>query len=138
MMPYIGDRSMGRALLSASKRGVNVIFLIPKEANMQQDYNMLFARSLQRKSAGRIRFFLSPLMCHAKLMIADRTSITLGSANLNRDGTSRGRQLNCISREPALVDAAQKDFDEKLARAVPCVNFPYSALTARIEGLFQG
>jgi len=138
MMPYIGDRSVGRALLSASERGVNVIFLIPEEANMQQDYNMLFARSLQRKGAGRIRFFLSPLMCHAKLMIADRSRITIGSANLNRDGTSRGRQLNCVSREPALAAAAQRDFNEKLARAVPCEHFPYAAFAARIEGLFQG
>jgi hypothetical protein len=36
------------------------------------------------------------------------------------------------------VAAAQRDFDEKLACAVPCENFPFSAFAARMEGLFQG
>ncbi len=72
------------------------------------------------------------------MMIADQSSVTLGSANLNRDGTSRGRQLNCVSREPALAAAARKDFDEMIAGAALCTNFSYSAVAARLEGLFQG
>jgi cardiolipin synthase len=138
MMPYIGERRMGRALLQASRRGVDITFLIPLRANMQQDYNMLSAMILQRRSGGKIRFYLTPLMCHAKLMTADRNRVTLGSANLNRDGTSRGRQLNCVSREPALAAAAQQDFDETLAGAALCTNFEFSSLLAHLEGLFQG
>jgi len=138
MMPYIGDRRMERAFLDAAARGADVAFILPRQANLQQDCNMLSARRMHRESGGRIRFFLTPVMCHAKMMLADGVRLTLGSANLNRDGVSRGRQLNCVSRDPALAAAAQRDFDETLAASRPASDFPYAPAAARLESLFMG
>lgn len=138
MMPYIGERSMERALLAASLRGTDVTLIIPSRSNFQQEYNMLSAKRLYERSGGRIKIYITTLMCHSKLMIADSRRATLGSANLNRDGTSRGCQLNCVCTDPAFVAAVQTDFDENLAGATLCRSFDYRPVKAFLEGIYAG
>lgn len=138
MMPYIGDRRAEAALLAAAARGAEVICVMPRRANLQNDYNYLAASRLRERSGGRIRIFLTPMMCHAKLMTADGARVTLGSANLNRDGLSRGWQLNCVSRDPALAEAAQRDFDAVLSGAEEAGELSFAPAAARLQELWAG
>ncbi len=137
MMPYIGDRRIEKALLTAAMRGVSICLILPQQANMQHDLNMYAAERLYSLSNGKIKVMLTPLMCHAKMMIADGCQLTLGSANLNRDGVSRGWQLNCFITEAAAVKAAADDFAAVLSGAAVCRDFVYSPLPAHLEAIMQ-
>ena len=138
IMPYIGDRRINTALAAAASRGVKVNIIMPAQANMQHDLNMLAAQRLFRHSGGGIRVWLSPRMCHAKLMISDGRTVTLGSANLNRDGTARGWQLNCVTEQPCIVEAVKLDFENELKNCMFCTDFRFSAIKAYIEDVLQG
>ena len=138
MMPYIGERRLNAALLQAAERGVEVLLVLPKKANLQHDYNMRAAERLYRDSGGLISVWLTPLMCHAKLMIADEDVVTLGSANMNRDATSRGLELNCVSRDNGFVAAALTDFEAHRAEAERHISFSYARLPALLEGFYAG
>lgn len=96
VMPYFQDiKKISEAIIKASKRGVKVKILIPKNPNYQKNSNYKCMKKLLKQSNNKIEVFLSSKMVHSKVIITDDT-ITIGSCNIAKKSFSSLSELNLI------------------------------------------
>lgn len=82
---FVPDPSLLMALCLASQRGVQIDLLIPERSNHRLS-DWARGRALRALAHAGGRVWLTPGMCHAKLVVVDDTLALAGSANL--DGRS--------------------------------------------------
>jgi cardiolipin synthase len=82
---FVPDPSLLMALCLAAQRGVQVDLLLPARSNHRLS-DWARGRSLRALARAGGRIWLTPGMCHAKLVVVDDTLALAGSANL--DGRS--------------------------------------------------
>lgn len=95
-MAYIGDPDINRAIVAASKRGVEVVILFSRAANIGNDINYHTLQQIWKDCA--LKVFLSDKMIHSKLMIFDDELIVMGSANLSLFSMQKAVELDVIVR----------------------------------------
>ena len=114
---FVPDRKFRKALVAASRRGVDVRVLIPAHSDnrLVQWTGQALARPLAR--AG-VRFFeYLPRMLHAKVAVVDGRWATVGSANTDYRSFFLNRELNLVSRSARLCEQLEHLFDEDLAQS---------------------
>ncbi len=114
---FVPDRKFRRAMVAASRRGVDVRVLLPAQSDSRlvQWTGRALARPLARMG---IRFFeYLPRMLHAKVAIVDGRWATVGSANTDYRSFFINRELNLVSRSARLCEELERLFREDVAQA---------------------
>ena len=134
-MAYLGDEDVTDALIAAAKRGIGVIFLFSREANIGNDLNYRTIHEIFTKAA--VDVYLTDTMIHSKLMLFDDRIAVFGSANLSVFSLQKSAELDLLVRDhPELlatlrdVIARRIDAGEKVASAnqLATYNRPLAAL----------
>jgi cardiolipin synthase len=101
---FIPDESLAKALELATKRGVSVRVLIPRQSNHQLAdlARGSFVRHL--KGVG-VEFGFYPRMIHAKAVLVDRKLALLGSANFDMRSLFLNYELGLLEYSPASLEA---------------------------------
>ncbi len=105
-MAYIGDPDISRAIIDASRRGVEVVILFSRAANIGNDINYRTLQQIWKDC--ELKVFLSDKMIHSKLMLFDDETVVLGSANLSVFSMQKAVELDLIVRGiPAFLEAVR-------------------------------
>ena len=105
-MAYIGDPDISRGIIDASRRGVEVVILFSRAANIGNDINYHTLQQVWKEC--ELKVFLSDKMIHSKLMFFDDETVVLGSANLSVFSMHKAVELDLIVRGvPAFLDAVR-------------------------------
>jgi cardiolipin synthase A/B len=118
-MAYIGDPDVMAAIADSANRGVRVTILFSRKANIGNDINYLALRALYQNAP--IEVYLTDTMIHAKLMLFDRETVLLGSANLSVFSMEAAEELDVLIRHtPDFVASLEPEIARRLA-AGQCV-----------------
>lgn len=101
---FVPDPSLLMALCLAAQRGVQVDLLLPARSNHRLS-DWARGRSLRALARAGGRIWLTPGMCHAKLVVVDETLALAGSANLDGRSLFLNYELMMAFHTP---DAAQR------------------------------
>ncbi len=101
---FVPDASLLMALCLAAQRGVQVDLLLPARSNHRLS-DWARGRSLRALARAGGRVWLTPGMCHAKLVVVDDTLALAGSANLDGRSLFLNYELMLAFHTP---DAAQR------------------------------
>jgi cardiolipin synthase len=96
-MAYIGDPDLSRAIVAASKRGVEVVILFSRAANIGNDINYHTLQQIWKDC--ELKVFLSDKMIHSKLMMFDEETVVMGSANLSLFSMQKAVELDVVVRD---------------------------------------
>jgi cardiolipin synthase len=121
MNPYVTEPSVVRALVAATTRGVQVRLIVPGRPNnkataaaMRHHYPALLGSG--------VAIWEYPAVAHAKVIVRDRTSVLVGTLNLDALSLYRNHEVQLQFQHPAVGEAFTRDlFDadiERSARAV--------------------
>ena len=116
--PYLVlDDTMAEALVTAVRRGVKVVVLVPGAI----DHNLV--RQASRSQFGRmlragieIHEYAAALL-HAKMMVVDGVWSTIGSTNLDNRSFALNEELNLVVYSAAVGRRLEQVFADDLARA---------------------
>lgn len=114
---FVPDRRLRETLANAAKRGVDVRVLIPARGDNRLVRWAGHALARPLKSSGVKFFEYLPRMLHSKLTLIDEQWTMLGSANTDYRSFFINRELNLISRAPALCQQLKGIFLEDLQQA---------------------
>lgn len=93
---YLGDDLITQELIARTKHGVRITVIMPEHTDIGHNGNMEMATRLLSESAtNTVRILLYPGMFHAKLILIDKKTAILGSANLNSLSLDRTGEV-CI------------------------------------------
>ncbi|MBQ3221596.1 MAG: phosphatidylserine/phosphatidylglycerophosphate/cardiolipin synthase family protein [Clostridia bacterium] len=126
------------AIVSAHKRGVAVILLVPENANFQNDLNRKTVRKIMKKTGNGVRVLFSRKMVHTKLVTSEKY-ISFGSTNITKKAFRQLNELNLFVRnEPtafvnALLDSVTEN-DGYCREIADYKEIKYKKLKAWIEG----
>ena len=95
-MAYIGDPDVTEAIIAAAGRGVAVTMLLSRKANIGNDLNYRTAHELFKRS--KLEIHLSDTMLHSKLMLFDKETVLMGSANLSVFSMLKAGELDIVVR----------------------------------------
>ncbi len=109
LMAYIGEKEVTDKIIEIANKGIEITILLPEKANLQNDLNMKTLKKLMKETDNKINAYLSKKMVHAKMIIIDEKIVTLGSANINKNGMTKLSELNVL-----LDKSNYRGFDEKL------------------------
>ena len=112
LMAYLGEPDITQTIIEAANRGVRINLLLPGKANLQHDLNMQVAKEILAKTDNRVKVFLSRNMIHAKLIRVDNRTVTIGSANLNKQAMGKLLELN------VLIKNYSDDFGQALDQSI--------------------
>lgn len=80
---YFSDPAVIELLASVSKKGIRIILIIPEAPDLHRNANYQAVGHLLTSAApGSVRVFLYPGIVHGKVILVDRSTMLLGSANL--------------------------------------------------------
>jgi cardiolipin synthase len=96
-MAYIGDPDISRAVAEASRRGVEVVVLFSRRANVGNDINHKAMRQLCRSA--RVTAYFSRKMIHSKLMLIDHRIAVFGSANFSVFSMQKAAELDLVVQD---------------------------------------
>ncbi len=114
---FIPDRRTQRLLNAAAGRGVDVRLLVPRKSDVrlaQWAAQAAYAELLE--NGVRIYEYL-PRMLHAKTIVADGRYATVGTANLDYRSFFVNYELNLFTRDPALCQKLNAQFQNDLKEA---------------------
>ncbi len=94
VMAYIGDQAINEVLIQKAGQGVEIHLYIPEKANLQNDLNRKYIKSLMKACEGNLNVYFCRDMIHGKLLVIDETYVTFGSANLNRNAMDLLKETN--------------------------------------------
>lgn len=119
--PYpCGDR-VETALLDAAERGVRVTLVAPYRPN--HVHNRVWVRKLRRRlrhpNIELLGFMGADGMTHAKLLVVDDRVATFGSLNFQEIEALTQKELNVVTRDPALVGELNGLFAADTAASEP-------------------
>jgi phosphatidylserine/phosphatidylglycerophosphate/cardiolipin synthase-like enzyme len=111
-----------RALLAARKRGVDVVVVADKKANVAQDqYGKSRAAFNALISAGAKVYVIDAYaISHDKVLIVDRVTVQTGSYNYSEAAAKRNSENVLVVRNnPRLAQSYLRHFERNLAQAKP-------------------
>jgi cardiolipin synthase len=110
---FVPDRYVLRAILDASRRGIDVRLLFPKVSDFFAVKSAMEGYYTKLLSAGvKIHEYL-PSMLHAKIMMLD-DFITLGSSNLNHRSFFKDLEVDVVLGQPATKALLREEFLQDL------------------------
>ena len=111
MAYFIPDQQILRALLAASRRGVDVRLILPENSNhiLSDWLSRGFYRSLLE--AGVTILLYRNAMIHAKTATIDGSWSTVGSANIDRLSLTGNYEINLEIHDESFASDMQKIFD---------------------------
>jgi cardiolipin synthase len=115
---YIPDDTLSKALELASKRGVDVRLLIPKNSNhfLADLCRGGYLKQLE-KAGGKI-FYYTDSMMHAKAVIIDDLYAVVGSANFDMRSLLLNYELGFFLYSPTGIQAVSQWYETLLARSI--------------------
>lgn len=115
-MAYIGDPDISARLVEVARRGVEVVMLFSREANIGNDINY---RSMHRLFLrAPITVYLTPRMIHSKLMMVDGDTVIMGSANFSVFSMQKAEELDVvIHSQPELLAAFRSTLERRMAES---------------------
>lgn len=113
VMAYIGDKDITDKIIEIADKGVDITFLLPEKANLQNDLNLKTLKRIMKQTNNKVNAFLSRKMVHAKMLIIDDKIVTFGSANINKKGMTKLSELNILINK-----SNYKEFEEMLSTAL--------------------
>jgi phosphatidylserine/phosphatidylglycerophosphate/cardiolipin synthase-like enzyme len=96
---YFSDDPIIAALLRAGQRGVQVTIILPETPDTHGWANQVtINRLLAADTGSAIAIYLYPRMSHAKVALADDTTVAVGSANLTPRSMLTSREIVLFAR----------------------------------------
>lgn len=111
---HMSDPEVERALLDAVQRGVRVRLLMSGDEGDRNEP----ARRRLREGGVEVRLLSRPFI-HAKLLLVDASSGSLGSLNYSPSSLDRNRELSVILADKKTVASLRQVFDEDWQQGVP-------------------
>ena len=107
-----------RAIIKATKRGVDVRIMIPERANVQTDTNRKTVKYLMNKCGDKLRVYYTPKMAHTKLIYTEKW-MTFGSTNITTKAFCQLAELNVFVRNipSKFTDELRNSVEENFALA---------------------
>ena len=134
--PYLcGDRIQA-ALLDAARRGVAIVLVTPAQPN--HVHNRVWIRKLRRRlrhpNIELLGYSGTDGMTHAKLLIVDERIATFGSLNFQEIEALTQKELNVVTRDPALVGELLRlvEADAAASRVVDAPRSAFGWFTYRL------
>lgn len=128
--PYLLPPRWLIALLdNACHRGVKVEILIPNDTDVKP-LNKINYLNACRLSAVGVKFYLLPLMNHAKIMLIDETEGVIGSQNMDVLSFNWNLEAGVFFRQKDLVNDLEKIINQWKAGAIVFENLEH-----RIKGI---
>ena len=114
---FIPDDRMIDSLLSASRRGVRVVVLVPGKIDHQIAYRAS-RRHYGRMLLGGVEIFeYMPALLHSKAMVVDGLWATVGSTNFDNRSFALNEELNLALYDRSLAQSLAETFAEDLKHA---------------------
>jgi cardiolipin synthase len=116
---FVLDRTMQKALVDATRRGVKVRVLVPGEI----DHNIV--RQASRRQYGDLLragiqiYEYAPALLHSKTMVIDGVWATIGSTNLDNRSFALNEELNLILYSRPVARRLERIFEDDLAHSRP-------------------
>lgn len=134
---FVPHRRLRAALASAAARGVEVRVLTPAKSDQPivRWAGHRLARSLARRG---VQFFeYQPRMLHSKVLVVDDGWASVGSANTDYRSFFVNRELNLVTRDPAVCGALSRLLADDFAQSTPLIltSRPRGRLRALAEAL---
>lgn len=99
---YLSDPQAIALLARRSREGIRVTVILPSRPDVHHHSNMLAVAELLREGdPRRLRVFLFPGMCHGKIILVDRETAFVGSANLMSSSLDEMGEVNVLLRPSA-------------------------------------
>jgi cardiolipin synthase len=112
----VRDGEIVAALIAAEDRGVDVRLVVSPDS--EEDDQGRFERDLLRQAGAEVRL-ATGLYIHAKLVLADQTSLFIGSQNLTATSLDDNREIGILITDPRAIARASDVFASDFATAVP-------------------
>ena len=114
---FVPDEKMISTLLGAAQRGVRVVLVIPGAIDhklVRQASRSEFGRLLK---GGVLIYEYRPALLHAKTMVIDGISATVGSTNLDHRSFALNEELNVVVYDRNLARRLEEVFEQDLANS---------------------
>ena len=139
-MAYWGDKDIIQKIIERADQGIAVSIITSQEANLQNDYNMKVMRQILKKTANKVKVYLSEKMVHSKFMCIDQQLLFFGSANFNRPGMEKVAELNVLIENDnhaiAKWLAAREEHLKVCQLTTDYRELKYNRLVSFLEGFF--
>jgi cardiolipin synthase len=113
---FLPDRSMRRAILRASQRGVRVRVIVPGKHSDQRLVRLASRRMFRELLDGGVRIYeYRPSMTHVKALMVDEAWVVLGTTNVDNRSFEHNDEVNVAFREPSLTARVRRDFEADVA-----------------------
>jgi cardiolipin synthase len=113
---FLPDRSLRRALVRASRRGVRVRVVVPGPITDQRLVRLASRRMYGELLDGGIRIYeYRPAMTHVKAMMVDATWAVIGTTNIDNRSFEHNDEVNVAFHESGVTARLQRDFESDLA-----------------------
>jgi len=113
---FLPDRSLRRALVEISKRGVQISVIVPGQETDQKWVRLASRRMWHELLAAGIRIFeYRGAMTHAKVLMADDLWAVLGTTNIDNRSFEHNDEVNVAMCDPAVAARLLQDYERDLA-----------------------
>jgi cardiolipin synthase len=113
---FLPDRSLRRALVRASQRGVQVRIVVPGRHTDQRLVRLASRRMFRELLEGGVRIHeFRPAMTHVKALIVDHRWAVMGTTNVDNRSFEHNDEVNVAFREPEVAARLRRDFEADLA-----------------------
>jgi cardiolipin synthase len=109
--PYLGGSEINHHLIRASKRGVEVVVIMPRKNN-KWIYQIITEYQKYLFNRHKIRFLLFPIFTHSKIMVVD-DKVFFGSCNFNSHVGPFLKEINIVSFNKVLHKDVMKHIVER-------------------------
>lgn len=135
-MAYFGDPDLSRAIVDASRRGVDVTILFSREANIGNDLNYRTMHWIARHAP--VRVTIADRMVHSKMMMVDEETVLLGSANLSIYSLRTAGELDVrVQGLPGFLAAVREEVARRLRAGEPARSPESFACYGRLSSALQ-
>ena len=135
---YVTDKRVLDILARKSREGVRVTIILPKKANLMHNANHQSVQYLRvNGNPDRLQILVYPGMVHAKLILVDRRSVFVGSANLTAFSIDEMGEVNVLikSRNRLALTKLREVVFRDIVHSKPLVNPPKWWLLGRVLAL---
>jgi len=114
---FVPDEQLLFALLSAARRGVRVVLVLPRRNDSWVVAGASRSTYADLLLAGVHLYEFRPGLLHAKTMVADNVTVLIGSANLDRRSFELNFENNVLFTDPAFAGQIRARQDWWLAQS---------------------
>ncbi|MBS0476203.1 MAG: PLDc N-terminal domain-containing protein, partial [Proteobacteria bacterium] len=114
---FVPDEQLLFALLSAARRGVKVVLILPQRNDSRIVAGASRSTYADLLLAGVRLYEFRPGLLHAKTMVADNVTVLIGSANLDRRSFELNFENNVLFADPDFAAQIRARQDEWLAQS---------------------